>query len=304
MGRLGRTVVLCLMVASFASTAAADDQADFDKGRLAFEAKQYQDAEARFRAMVDPKSERVLHSPTLLDHAHVYLAATLLALGQPRQQALLEFKTVLLHNAEYRLDPLAFDAAVASAYIDARTIYNKEILDAKDQREREERERREREEREREKQRRYLAALEQQAGEQIETTKRNRLLTLVPFGVGQFQNGQTALGWVFLTAQTALLAGGAIAGGLALYNLDQYNVWLTSDSKANQDFFVKEYRARFNTAAIANYVFDGAFVLAAVAGIVQANFAFVPQTTVTKPRPLPKITFQIGVGTAGVEGTF
>src|SRR5260221_607416 len=141
MRRLGRTIVLCLMVATFARSALADDQAEFDKGRLAFEAKQYMDAEARFRTMVDPKSERVLHSPTLLDNAHVYLAATFLGLGKPREMALLEFKAVLLHNSEYRLDPLAFDASVASAYVDARQIYNKEIGDAKEQRDREQRER-------------------------------------------------------------------------------------------------------------------------------------------------------------------
>jgi hypothetical protein len=299
MRRLVRLVAACLLVAG---TVWADDQALFTNGENAYKNKDFIEAEARFRAMVDPKS--ALHSPTLLDHAHAYLGGTLIELGKPKAEAMLEFKAVLLHNPDYDPQKLqVFPTKVLDAFVEARQLYKKEILEEKERREREEREKREREEKEKEKQRLYLAALEKQAGEQIETRTRNRLLTFVPFGVGQFQNGQNALGWTFFTGQLALLAGGAIAGGLALYNLDQYNHWLVTDAP-NQNFFIGEYRARFNSAAIANYVFDGAFVLAAVAGIVQANFAFVPQTTTVKPRPLPKITFQMGAGTVGVEGTF
>lgn len=300
MGRLVRIVAACLLIAG---TVYADDQADFEKGANAYKNKDFIEAESRFRTMVNPKT--ALQSPTLLDHAHAYLGATLIELGKPRDEALLEFKAVLLHNANYQPQNLmVFPTKVLDAFVDAKVLYQKEILAEKERREREEREKREREEREKEKQRLYLAALEKQAGEQIETTKRNRLLTFVPFGVGQFQNGQSALGWIFLTTQTALLAGGAIAGGLALYNLDQYNLWLSSESKANKNYFIGEYRTRFNQAVIANWIFDGAFVLAAVAGMIQANFAFVPQTTVTKPRTLPKVTFQLGAGTVGIEGTF
>src|SRR5258708_3121290 len=105
MGPFVRVAVACLLIAG---SAVADEQSDFDKGRNAYLGRQFQDAEARFTAMVDPKSERALHSATLIDHAHTYLGATLMALGRPKDQALLQFKSVLLHNADYQPDPLTF----------------------------------------------------------------------------------------------------------------------------------------------------------------------------------------------------
>jgi hypothetical protein len=311
MGPFIRVVVACLLIAG---TAVADEQADFEKGRNAYLARQYQDAEARFSAMVDPKSERALHSATLIDHAHTYLGATLMALGHPKDQALLQFKAVLLHNSDYKPDPLTFPTEVLNAFTDADALYKKEILAEKERRAQAERERIEREEREREKQRRYLAALEKQAGEQVETTKRSRALAYVPFGVGQFQNGQNALGWTFLTAETLLVGATILSGAFYVSNLQQFHD--TNNSMAPfctnpiskapcySSIFAGEY---YNRTQIWGGISVGAWIgLAAVAigGVLQANLAFVPQSTVTKPRPLPQITFQIGAGTVGLEGVF
>src|SRR5581483_6970066 len=121
---LVRAAALCLIV----GTAFADDQTNFEKGRNAFLTKDYADAEARFRGMLDPKSETALHSPTLIDHAHTYLGATLVEQGKPRNLALLEFKSVLLHNDNYRPDPTTFGQKVLDAFTDANDLFKKEIL--------------------------------------------------------------------------------------------------------------------------------------------------------------------------------
>src|SRR5260221_12508279 len=142
MRRLVRLVAACLLIAG---TVWADDQALFANGENAYKNKDFIEAEARFRAMVDPKS--AVHSPTLLDHAHAYLGGTLIELGRPREQALSEFKAVLLHNPDY--DPqklMVFPTKVLDLFVEARQIYKKEILEEKERRDREDGERRERKE--------------------------------------------------------------------------------------------------------------------------------------------------------------
>lgn len=311
MGPFIRVVVACLLMAG---AAVADEQSDFEKGRNAYLARDFQDAEARFRAMVDPKSERALHAATLIDHAHTYLGATLMALGRPRDQSLLQFKAVLLHNSDYQPDPTTFPTDVLNAFTDANTLYRKEILAEKERRAQEDRERKEREEREKEKQRRYLAAVEKQASELVEVQKSSRILAFVPFGVGQFQNRQNLLGWTFLTAETLLVGATILTGAFYVSNLQQYHD--TNNPSAPfctnpatkvpcySPFFAGEY---FNRTQIWGGISIGAWIglaTAAITGVVQANLAFVPQTTTTKPRSLPKITFQMGAGTVGIEGVF
>lgn len=306
-----RAALFCLAIGA---AAAADEQTDFDKGRNAYLSRDYAGAEARFRAMLDPKGERALRSPTLVEHAHVYLGATLMALGQPKEKALLEFKEVLLHNAEYQPDPLTFPTDVLNAFTDAQTLFRREILAEKERRAREERERKEREEREREKQRLYLAALERQAGEQIETRKNSRLLAFVPFGVGQFQNGQHALGWTFLGGEVALASAAILSGAFYAANLAQLHQ--TSDPNAPlcpsppgsapcySVTLASQYYDRtvaWGWVSVVSWIGLGAV---AVGGVVQANVAFVPQTTTVRPRPLPTLSLRVGAGAIGVEGTF
>ena len=52
-----------------------------------------------------------------------------------------------------------------------------------------------------------LAMLEKLATTEVVVERHSRWLSLVPFGVGQFQNGQTAEGWLFLTAEGLFAAG-------------------------------------------------------------------------------------------------
>ena len=74
---------------------------------------------------------------------------------------------------------------------------------------------------------------------------------------------------------------------------------------------LKSYRERANTASIVNGVFNVAFAVTAVAGIVHAEITFVPETVETQQRPLtqvsrvtPIVAPARGGGFFGVEGRF
>ena len=75
-----------------------------------------------------------------------------------------------------------------------------------------------------------LAMLEKLASEETVTSGSSRWLALVPFGVGQFQNGQTALGWTFLATESLLVAGQRRGPVVTLYNENQMNDAVASGS--------------------------------------------------------------------------
>lgn len=276
----------------------ADEATDFEKARNVYLAREYREAEARFRAMLDPRLGS-LHTPSLRDDGHTYLGATLLALGR-KAEALEQFKATLLHNSEYQPDPLSFTTAVLDAFADARNVYHKEILAQKERLAREERDRKAREERERDRERRYLAAIERQASEDRVTEHHSRWLAFVPFGVGQFQNGQKPLGFVFLGAESLLIAGTIVTFAInRVAFVDRQR-----ELAARNDYVAGQYQARMNASAWANY---GAWIglgAVLVTGAIQANVAFVPQVVTTRKRTLPQVGWTLGPTGAVLHGSF
>jgi hypothetical protein len=113
----------------------------------------------------------------------------------------------------------------------------------------------------------------------------SRWVAAIPFGAGQFQNGQTALGWIFLGVESALAIGTSIAISLKLVFLkNQLDATAESDQyRANQ------WLQRGQQAWIAELWLAGGFAAAAVAGIVHAQLTFVQPYTEVRHRPLPKL---------------
>ena len=80
----------------------------------------------------------------------------------------------------------------------------------------------------------------------------------MPFGVGQFQNGQTALGWTFLATESLLVVGSAISQLLTIYNVNQMNDAITSGSST-----AGGYHARAQDAYVATDLFTAGFAVVA-----------------------------------------
>jgi hypothetical protein len=120
-----------------------------------------------------------------------------------------------------------------------------------------------------------LIALEKYAKNYETVIERSRILASIPFGVGQFQNGDVGLGVFFATTEGIALTAATIS-------------WAYHYSLPRTPVDTEEAQSAANTARVVNWISLGAFIALSVGGIAQAHIAFVPETRQTHTKPLPK----------------
>jgi len=126
--------------------------------------------------------------------------------------------------------------------------------------------------------------LEQLAGEVEVTQKHSRWIALLPFGIGQFQNGQRAAGYVFLVAESLFAATGIATVPFYYVALaDAHDAYKGPSSTQ----VVNEYNDRANAARYVNLSAYGALALSVVVGAIEAEATYVPNVVTTVPRGLP-----------------
>ena len=313
-----RLLRLVVVVAAFAimilagRTASAQGRVDVEKARAAYLARNYAEAEDRLRALVDPKTG--LKELSLLSQARMYLGAVLLAQGK-RDPAVEVFEKMILEDPSFEPDPLSFPGDVINTFFDVRAQLQEKIRQAAQASARLEAERRAKAEEERRKQEAWLAKVKQLASEEKITVRNNRLVAFLPFGAGQFQNGDPVLGWTFLVTEAVLVVGTAITVPMYAYHRGRAE----DLASANDSRTAQLYQDRADNIRTVNLSFVGAFAALAITGVVQANLAFVPEKVETKTRELPPLAritpFLAPVGrnetsaapdgaTLGLRGTF
>jgi len=124
-----------------------------------------------------------------------------------------------------------------------------------------------------------VLGLERLAQEESVITPKTRWLALVPFGVGQFQNGEKNLGYVFLTSEVLLAAS-----TLTTLAVETHLVLATSRvDKAEPS--INSTLADWKTALeYSSY----AWLSVSIIGIVEAQLSFVPEQRQIRKRPLPR----------------
>lgn len=109
-----------------------------------------------------------------------------------------------------------------------------------------------------------------------------RWQTFIPFGVGQFANRQTGLGYTFLTLESVFLLGSVISGIVDLA------VQSPTQTAGTYELGIDDQRASIAAdMRVLNWTMLSAFVVTTVFGVAQANIAYVPQRLTHVPRPLP-----------------
>ncbi len=282
----GPAVVAWLMAACFtavAGVADADALSDLEKAHNAYVAHKYDDAESRLRALLDPHTGTLKDADNIAD-ARMYLGASLLAHGK-KPDAEVVFEQLLRDKPDYQPDSLRVTLQAIDALIDVRSRMREELAAILAERVRQEQEEKARVEAERQKAAQRLAMLEKLASEETVLHVNSRWLALVPFGVGQFQNGQTALGWTFLAGQSLLIVGSAISQLVTIYNVNQMNDAIRSGSST-----AVGYHDRAEDAYLATDLFTAGFALAALIGIIHAEVTFIPEHVEIRPRPLPPLS--------------
>jgi tetratricopeptide (TPR) repeat protein len=276
---------LVAMAMFVGSPAHADSRAELEKARASFLARNWTDAEERLRVLLDPKSG--LKERSLISQARMYLGASLLAQGK-KDDAKEEFEKLVLDDPTFDPDPLSFPGEAINTFIDVRSSLLEQIRNAQQTAARLAAEKKAREEAEREKQRIWLEKVKAQAAEEKITVRHNRIVASLPFGAGQFQNGQPVLGWVFVGAEVAAIAGTAVTYGMYVYARNRENDELRRPG-GDVNRLVPQYHQRAEDLRIVNLSFAGAFVAVAALGIVQAHLAFVPESAEKRKRDLPPL---------------
>jgi hypothetical protein len=295
-----RWVALLLLLLGRPPDLRADELGDLEKAYGAYAAHKYADAETRLRALLDAATGTLKDEDAIAD-ARMYLAATLLAEGKTREAANV-LERLLLDKPDYQADPLRIPLPALDALADARSRQRDTLNAIKEEKARKAHQEREKIEAEKRKAAMRLATLEQLASQELVVERHSRLWALIPFGVGQFQNRQGALGWGFLLSESVLAMGSVVSAALTLNNAALAN----DELNRHQPTHAGEYNKRAQEDAIAGNIFAGAFAVVALAGIVQAELAFVPEHTEIRRRPLPPLSLApvVGPGTIGIKGRF
>lgn len=265
-----------------ATTAFADGRAEVEKARASYLARNWAEAEERARALVDPVSG--LKDRALLSQARMILGAALIAQGK-KDAAVEVFEKLVIEDTTFDPDPLSYPSDVVNTFIDTRAQLSERLKNQAVTLAKLEAERKAREEAEREKQRRWLELVKAQAQEEKITVRNSRLIACLPFGVGQFQNEQPTLGWIFLATEAALVVGTAVTLPMHFYARGRREHYVDT-----QDLdLATQWDQRADQIQVANLILAGGFLAAAGAGILQANIEFKPEREERKRRELPPL---------------
>ena len=270
--------------ALWSASARADD---FEKGKNAYVAKDYTEADARFRAMLDPQTGS-LKSPELIDEARMFLGASLFALKRPNEADAVWAK-ILEHNDAYSPDPLTFPTPVLDAFTDTRTRHKDEINARKQREALEAAARKKADEEAKKRQEEYLKLLQQLASEERIEDRHSRLVAMAPFGVGQYQNGNTGLAALLFVTESALAVATAVSYAVGLVQEGQaYDALNRADYSYTNASLYNRYMERAATTRYVNLSIAGALLVEAIAGVVEAQVNYVPKVELIRKRELPR----------------
>lgn len=206
-----------------------------------------------------------------------YYAATLYALRNSEARALPECReqvAALLREDPYaRLDSSQFEEGFRRLFEDIA----REMRDELDRLSTERADARRRAEQERA-QRRALA-MRILTTESVVERAPPRMLTLVPYGVGQFVNGNYGAGWALLATELTLTVGCVTTTSLYAALLAERDANVIAGSS----------RARTLEALYWTSIVGGGVLAAtSIAGALQAYFSWRPERVVTRERRLPQ----------------
>lgn len=267
-------VALALDAAS-ASTAHASELDQFQNARAAYDSLNYElsvDLFVGLLAEASPGDTR-----PLVIESRKYLAASYLFIGRVAD-AERELRLLLEVEPDYVLDPLGFPAEVQRLFTRIKSELAEKRANDAARKERLEAERRLAHERATAVQRERLARLIELARTERTIERRSRWIALIPFGAGQYQNGNPELGLVLAITEGLLLASSITA--FAFH--ENLRGQIPADNRRDD--------ARLAEAAFryANQISFGLFAAVAVTGIVDAQVRFKGTRTLELQRPLPR----------------
>jgi tetratricopeptide (TPR) repeat protein len=241
-----------------------DTGAAFERARIYYESGKYSACVDAFSRLLE-RSESL--RPRERASARMYVGACLIA-SKRIDEARAQFRQAILEDRQLEPpDPVVFPQAVIDVFVQVRAslmealrrqqeeefLRNAEELAAK----------RKRAERERQR----VTELERLASTETLIQKNERWMAWLPFGIGQFHNGNQTLGWVFLSSEVALAATAITATSIELGLHSQAE---GGRAPLDADDLTSKVRAARQVSTAAWLTLLGV----AIAGIVEANLSF------------------------------
>ena len=275
--------VVVAVMSSFSWFASADTRSEFEIGRNLFSNGQYERASEVFAALMaephDPRAPDSKKQREVLQAARPLFAATLVALGRGPEADHLVLEQLrddpFYEPPAGQLPEPVMQRFVAVAAEHAEELERQRQVILRDRQEAVAREQREREAQRQAEQAKNTAAT-------IVVTRRSRLVALLPFGVGQFQNGEVGRGIFFATSE--VLAAAASFGTL-----------IAAQHYAAVDCRFEDCdaaRRGFETVRTVNWISVGLTTALVVAGVIEAEATLVAVDRTTQKRAALGWTFE------------
>jgi hypothetical protein len=267
----------------------------FDRGRTAFGRAEYRRAIEILHPLLYP--EVLLDSEGEVVQAHRILGVSYLFSGQS-EEAKREFHKLLELRPDYRFDPLLDPQQVVDAFNAVVKEEESEIVAIEARRKRRDQE--------------IAARLQREARLHPATTtivryeRHSYLLNFVPFGAGQFQNGQRGKGWLFFGVETALAAisVGALTANFALFGANPYRRCLQMVDPTDgcpKDAIDHTQEDTSRTLLRVQVISGGLFFAAAIWGVVDAVRHYQRDVLMTEPAAPTPPALQLGLTPRGLS---
>jgi hypothetical protein len=260
------------------------DEAELARVVGLYEAGKYRECSEQIEHLLDPIGKAPLRQPAIVENARVYWSACLLGAGAGDAAAEAPLRAAIHENPQMKPpDSLVFPQPVVQRFLKVRDSLVNEIRAAEQARiEQAQAEARQRERR-LELERTRTRALEQLAQQESVVVQNRRVLAFVPFGVGQLQNRQEALGYTLMASE--VLLGGFSIAAVAV----QSQLAATAEQQRREGRFVDEEQQQSQQSAwgYARTISFWGFAALALGGVLQANLEYVPEFRETRKRPLP-----------------
>jgi hypothetical protein len=255
-----------LLVAGAAPTARANPMPSakeaLEQGHTAYDRGDYRHAIDTLQPLLYPSIELGTEDEVVMAHRLLALSYFFVNKQKDAEQ---EVTSLLALRPNYALDPIVDPPLAVRFFEDVRRRQSERLREVQ-QREREEAERVRRDE---ERQRAAERARAERVYVDRIVERHSRFIAMLPFGGGQFQNGQTAKGIVFASAELAFAA--VSIGTWSALNLD--NRYPLDPTTGHRTFPVSD-TTRVTTLTGLQLGSAGAFYALVIWGIIDAQVLF------------------------------
>lgn len=264
-----------------AERARLSDGAELDRIIELYMAGNYLACAQDLSLLLDSNEPAGFSDPVIVERGRLYYATCALLQGD-EVKARKSLRAALEENPLMPSpDSLTFPPPIVSLFLEVRDEVQQLIADREREqvlrlrRENETARRRAELRRERERQ------LEELAGKETVIAKSSRLLAFLPYGVGQFQNGDQSLGAFFLGTE-GLLTVSAVTSGLILEGMTARKN--RSERTPDKTSYDTQTQAAYQVMKWSTWGLLGVTAL----GVLEAQLRFKPERKLAdRPRPLP-----------------